>query len=232
MEQDPNIVQDALNRIGQESGTPDPQDPSADPNNPGVELTPEQQAQQKANQAFAAMRTENKALAEKLAALEEQLKLAQTNPEPQPKSVPDADPTPQPNNEALVKIQELEQRLSQYETQRTEEQERTARDRAVQGLVTVRNEFNLDEAGLTKFVQDAERAGYDLIHTSMPLRQIYTGLYYDTLVKSEVERIQAEITAANAPGTGPSGTAPSSRAGDSTSRARLQAVVDKYLPKE
>jgi hypothetical protein len=191
----------------------------------------------KDHKAFAAMRVKVKSLETKLeealksnedllkkyGSQEEETGETQEESEDDPLTIKESDS----EEIKLLKTQIAELKSTTSELKQDKEQRITQEKETqlVRELSVLRTEQSLDKDALLKFAEDAEKQGFILGQTPLSVKQIYTLVYHDDLVKNAVKSIQDKTNADNAPGTGPGG----SSGGNGKTTATPQEVVGDII---
>ena len=142
-----------------------------------------------ANDAFAAMRVQNRKMSDALAAVLEQHGL-----DPNLANDPDAIIQQAQNQKLEAEAQrqnvpkELLQRLTQLETRDRENQQRRLADAALAGFQAVKNQFGLDNQGIAEFAKQLQEAGTNPFEQEMDLVQHYKLHNLDKIIAAETQK--------------------------------------------
>lgn len=142
-----------------------------------------------ANDAFAAMRIQNRKMSNALAAV-----LQQHGLDPNLANDPDAliQQAEQARIEEEAKKQnvptELLQRLTQLENRDRENQQKRLADAALAGFQAVKNQFGLDAQGISDFARQLQEAGTNPFEQEMDLVQHYKMHNLDKIIAMETQK--------------------------------------------
>lgn len=146
-----------------------------------------------ANDAFAAMRVQNRKMTDALAAV-----LQQHGLDPNLANNPDAliAQANQARIEAEAKRQnvptELLQRLTDLEAKDREAQQKRLSDAALAGFQAVKNQFNLDNQGIADFAKQLQDAGTNPFEQEMDLVHHYKLHNLDKIIAAETQKAVEE----------------------------------------
>ena len=146
-----------------------------------------------ANDAFAAMRVQNRKMTDALAAVLQQYGL-----DPNLANNPDAliAQANQARIEAEAKRQnvptELLQRLTDLEAKDREAQQKRLSDAALAGFQAVKNQFNLDNRGIADFAKQLQDAGTNPFEQEMDLVHHYKLHNLDKIIAAETQKAVEE----------------------------------------
>lgn len=142
-----------------------------------------------ANDAFAAMRVQNRKMSDALAAVLEQHGL-----DPNLANDPDALIQQAQNQKLEAEAQrqnvpkELLQRLTQLETRDRENQQKRLADAALAGFQAVKNQYGLDNQGIAEFARQLQEAGTNPFEQEMDLVQHYKLHNLDKIIAAETQK--------------------------------------------
>lgn len=220
-------------------GAPNPTPGQSPETQPGQEPNPELNP---TNQAFAKMRVDLKASADKNAALEKQIldlqakieALGKTQPQQQPQQQPVTQPT-QVDNETKTRIDNLEKRLQ-------EDQQNQLRASKLQEIDKVVKEFGLNRDQLLDFADKASKNGMDITKPGVNVRNAYVVINQDNIVKAkvdeEVKRIYKTLQERGinvqtaAPKAGPSNGGTGAQIDMSNPNEVAKAIMERISPKK
>ena len=157
--------------------------------NTGTSQSTDGTMKRSANDAFAAMRVQNKKMSDALAAV-----LQQHGLDPNLASNPDAiiQQAEQARIEEEAKRQnvptELLQRLTQLETRDRENQQKRLADAALAGFQAVKNQYGLDNQGIAEFAKQLQDAGTNPFEQEMDLVQHYKLHNLDKIIAAETQK--------------------------------------------
>lgn len=162
-------------------------------NNGAVGQGSDDNSKHSANDAFAAMRVQNRKMSNALAAV-----LQQHGLDPNLAKDPDAliQQAEQARLEEEAKRQnvptELLQRLTQLETRDRENQQKRLADAALAGFQTVKNQFNLSNQDIASFAKQLQDAGTNPFEQEMDLVQHYKLHNLDKIIAAETQKAVEE----------------------------------------
>ncbi len=155
----------------------------------------------KADNAFAAMRTELKRYENMMKNLADARKISveeltnQLGKEAVEKKAEQLNVTP----EVYERLSSLEEAKKSYEAELTrlkDERYREAQSkRLVAEIETVQKEQGLSDNQAREFVNETISQGMDILKGNVPLNIVYKGIHFDDLVKAEVEKAKQEVIA-------------------------------------
>lgn len=181
-----NVTNDASNQDASLNSTPDTEQ--------GDENQTQQQTQaqdtglnQRANSAFAQMRTENTALKRLVNDIAGVLGIDPNTPQAQMQSAV---------QDAIIKAQAkqqnidpaLLQRMTQLEQYKEQSEMQSLRNRALMGFQTVKNQFNLSDAELDDFADKLAKDGHNPFREELDLVSEYKLRNFDALIAAAEER--------------------------------------------
>ena len=184
------------------------------------------------NDAFAAMRIQNRKMTNALAAV-----LQQHGLDPNLANNPDAliEQAEQARIEAEAKKQnvptELLQRLTQLENRDRENQQKRLADAALAGFQAVKNQFGLDAQGLSDFAKQLQEAGTNPFEQEMDLVQHYKMHNLDKIIAIETQKA-VEAALKNQKSSTQFSTTPSKTQGkESTGTEQIDTMAkfDRFL---
>lgn len=227
-------IQDALSRVSGEGNTEET-DPTktneTDPKENGEEEENGQGEDPKpsgeAGKAFAAMRVKIKQLEEQLAAATKPPEEPQETKPPEETKGETKDPDKTEDSELAKTVKALQEQLKTIQSEREQNQQERQQAETVAQLKKLQADYGLDDKGLIKFADDAEEAGYKLSEAGRSFDELYRLVYFDDLVNKEVERVKAELSGAQAPGTGPRGQSTGSKATKTNVRSAIARIAEK-----
>jgi hypothetical protein len=146
-----------------------------------------------ANDAFAAMRVQNRKMTDALAAVLQQHGL-------DPNLANDPDTLIQQANQARIEEEakrqnvptELLQRLTDLEARDREAQQKRLSDAALAGFQAVKNQFNLDNQGIADFAKQLQEAGTNPFEQEMDLVHHYKLHNLDKIIAAESQKAVEE----------------------------------------
>lgn len=146
-----------------------------------------------ANDAFAAMRVQNRKMTDALAAVLQQHGL-------DPNLANDPDTLIANANQARIEAEakrqnvptELLQRLTDLEARDREAQQKRLSDAALAGFQAVKNQFNLDNQGLADFAKQLQNAGTNPFEQEMDLVHHYKLHNLDKIIAAETQKAVEE----------------------------------------
>ena len=162
-------------------------------NNNGVQEAGADNQKRSANDAFAAMRIQNRKMTDALAAV-----LQQHGLDPNLANNPDAliAQANQARIEEEAKRQnvptELLQRLTDLEAKDREAQQKRLSDAALAGFQAVKNQFNLDNQGIAEFAKQLQDAGTNPFEQEMDLVHHYKLHNLDKIIAAETQKAVEE----------------------------------------
>lgn len=161
--------------------------------NPSAQSNGDNTSKHSANDAFAAMRVQNKKIATALAAVLQQHGLDPNLANDPDKLIQDAENA---RIEQEAKRQnvpaELLQRLTQLETRDREFQQKRLADAALAGFQTVKDQFGLDSKGIAEFARQLQEAGTNPFEQEINLVQHYKLHNMDKIIATETQRAVEE----------------------------------------
>ena len=161
----------------------------ADGNPQNTSQSTEGNQKRSANDAFAAMRVQNRKMSDALAAVLEQHGL-----DPNLANDPDALIQQAQNQKLEAEAQrqnvpkELLQRLTQLETRDRENQQKRLADAALAGFQAVKNQYGLDNQGIAEFARQLQEAGTNPFEQEMDLVQHYKLHNLDKIIAAETQK--------------------------------------------
>lgn len=187
---------------------------------------------QSPNEAFAAMRIQNKKVTDALAAV-----LQQHGLDPNLANNPDA--LIRQAEEARIEAEakeknvptELLQRLTQLEARDRENQQKRLADAALAGFQTVKNQFGLDNQGIAEFAKQLQDAGTNPFEQEMDLVQHYKLHNLDKIIAAESQKA-VEAALKNQKSSAQFSTTPSKTQGkESTGTEQIDTMAkfDRFL---
>lgn len=198
-----------------------------------IDSDPQNNAQKRSpNDAFAAMRIQNRKMTNALAAV-----LQQHGLDPNLANNPDAliEQAEQARIEAEAKKQnvptELLQRLTQLENRDRENQQKRLADAALAGFQAVKNQFGLDAQGISDFAKQLQEAGTNPFEQEMDLVQHYKMHNLDKIIAIETQKA-VEAALKNQKSSTQFSTTPSKTQGkESTGTEQIDTMAkfDRFL---
>lgn len=185
-----------------------------------------------ANDAFAAMRVQNKTLSNALAAVLRQHGLDPNLANDPNKLIQDAENARLEEEAQRQNVPtELLQRLTQLENRDRENQQKRLADAALLGFQTVKNQFNLSNTELSEFAKQLQDAGTNPFEQEMDLVQQYKLHNLDKIIANETQKA-VELALRNQQTSSQYSTTPSKTQGKESTGADAidtMAKFDRFL---